>query len=347
MIVGRIPAETRIITLASRPDGRPVRDNFRMEEIPLPEIADGQILVRNVYMSVEPAMRRRMERSDKHYTTNFEIGGPLDGPSIGQIMASRHRSFGVGDYVRHRLGWRDYAVVDATAAARVDPGRAPLPAWLGILGQTGFTAYVGLRRIGGLRKGDVVFVSAAAGAVGSAAGQFARLLGAARVIGSAGGTEKARLLVDVFGYDVGIDYRANLFEKLAKCAPDGIDLYFDNVGGDHLVSALYALNGNGRVVLCGMISTMEGASHAPGIDHLIQAVFKRLTLRGFIIYDHEDLRLEFEAQVVGWLRSGELVSRETVVEGLDHAADAFIGVLSGANVGKMLVHLAEESTATF
>lgn len=233
------------------------------------------------------------------------------------------------------------------AATRIDAARAPLSAWLGVLGQTGFSAYVGLRRIGKLQKGDVVFVSAAAGAVGSAAGQFARLLGAARVIGSAGGAEKARLLVDELGYDVGINYRGDLLAELAKAAPDGIDLYFDNVGGDHLVSALHTLNVNGRVALCGMISTMEDASRAPGIDHLIQAVFKRLTLRGFIIYDHEDLRLGFETEVAGWLRSGELVSKQTVVEGLDHAADAFMGVLSGANVGKILVRLADDNSETF
>nr|WP_245474023.1 NADP-dependent oxidoreductase [Bradyrhizobium zhanjiangense] len=346
MIIDSIPAATRVITLASRPNGRPVPENFRIEEVLLPQLADGQILVRNIYMSVDPAIRRRMEPSAKHYTTTFELGGPFDGPSVGQVVASRHPSFAAGDYVRHRLGWRDYAVSDASAATRVDPARAPLPSWLGVLGQTGFSAYVGLRRIGELQRGDVVFVSAAAGAVGSAAGQFARLLGAARVIGSAGGADKARLLVDELGYDAGIDYRDDLPGELAKVAPDGIDLYFDNVGGDHLVSALHALKINGRAILCGMISTMEDASHAPGINHLIQAVFKRLSLRGFIIYDHEDMRVEFETQVAGWLRSGELVSKQTIIEGLDHAVDAFIGVLSGANVGKMLVRLADEDSTT-
>jgi NADPH-dependent curcumin reductase CurA len=172
---------------------------------------------------------------------------------------------------------------------------------------------------------------------------MARLLGASRVIGSAGGAEKARLIVDELGFDAGIDYRqGDLSGQLAKGAPDGIDLYFDNVGGDHLVAALHALKVNGRVAICGMISTMEDASHAPGIDHMIQAVFKRLTLRGFIIYDHEDLRPQFEQQVGAWLRSGELEPRQTVVEGLDKTPEAFIGVLSGANVGKMVVRVADE-----
>ncbi|MGY4408387.1 NADPH-dependent curcumin reductase CurA [Bradyrhizobium sp. LB7.1] len=346
MAIEPIPAKTRVITLASRPFGRPVPANFRMQEAALPELADGQILVRNLYMSVDPAMRRRMEQTEKHYTTNFDVGAALEGPSVGQVLASRDPSFGVGDYARHRLGWRDHAVVDGLLANRVDPGLAPLPSWLGVLGQTGLTAYVGLRRIGGLKRDDVVFVSAAAGAVGSAAGQFARLLGASRVIGSAGGAEKAQLLVDVLGYDAGIDYRGDLPAELTKAAPDGIDLYFDNVGSNHLVAALYALKVNGRVALCGMISTMEDASQAPGVDHLIQAVFKRLTLRGFIVNDHEDLRPEFEMQVAGWLASGDLVSKQTVVDGLDRAADAFIGVLSGANVGKMLVRLADESAGT-
>lgn len=337
-----IPATTRVVTLASRPDGRPTPDNFRTVEFPLPELTDGQVLVRNTYMSVDPAMRGRMDPTEKHYTSNFEIGGPLDGSSVGRVIASNHPSFAAGDFVRHRLGWRDYAVVDGDTASRVDATRAPLPTWLGVLGQPGFTAYAGLRRAGELAKGDVVFVSAAAGAVGSAAGQFARLLGAERVIGSAGGADKARLLVDELGFDAGIDYRADLRAGLADAAPDGIDLYFDNVGGDHLIAALYALNLHGRVALCGMISTMEGAADAPGVHHLIQAVLKRLTLRGFIVRDHEDLRVEFEDQVAGWLRTGDVVSKQTVVEGLDHAVDAFIGLLSGANVGKMLVQLDED-----
>ena len=345
MAVEPIPSTTRIVTLVSRPDRRPTPANFALEEQPVGELGSGQLLVRNAYMSVDPAMRGRMEPTEKHYTTNFSVGGPLDGSAIGRVIESRAAGFAAGDFVRHRLGWRDYAVVDAQAATIVDPALAPLPTWLGVLGQTGFTAYVGLRRAGEMHEGDVVFVSAAAGAVGSAAGQFARLLGASRVIGSAGGADKARILVDELGFDEGIDYRAGLPEGLAAAAPDGIDLYFDNVGGDHLVAALYALKVRGRVALCGMISTMEDASSAPGVHHLIQAVLKRLSLRGFIVRDHEDLRPEFEKQVANWLRTGELVSRQTVVDGLENAVDAFIGLLSGANVGKMLVCLSGDDAA--
>jgi NADPH-dependent curcumin reductase CurA len=340
-----VPRTTRIVTLASRPDGRPAPANFGLDEQPAGEPGPGQVLVRNVYMSVDPAMRGRMEPTEKHYTTNFSVGGPLDGSAIGRVIASRADGFAAGDFVRHRLGWRDYALVDAAAATVVDATLAPLPSWLGVLGQPGFTAYAGLRRAGDIRPGDVVFVSAAAGAVGSTAGQLARLLGASRVIGSAGGADKARLLVDELGFDAGIDYRAGLADGLAAAAPDGIDLYFDNVGGDHLVAALYALRLHGRVALCGMISTMEDASAAPGVQHLIQAVLKRLTLRGFIVRDHEDLRPEFEKQVANWLRTGELVAKQTVVDGLENAVGAFIGLLSGANVGKMLVRLSPEDEA--
>ncbi len=345
MAVEPIPLTTRFVTLASRPDGRPTPADFALEEQPTGELRPGQLLVRNAYMSVDPAMRGRMEPTEKHYTTNFSVGGPLDGSAVGRVIESRANQFAAGDFVRHRLGWRDYAVVDAQAATIVDPALAPLPTWLGVLGQTGFTAYVGLRRAGEMHQGDVVFVSAAAGAVGSAAGQFARLLGASRVIGSAGGAEKARILVDELGFDEGIDYRAGLAEGLAAAAPDGIDLYFDNVGGDHLIAALYALKVRGRVALCGMISTMEDTSSAPGVHHLIQVVLKRLTIRGFIVRDHEDLRPEFEKQVANWLRNGELVSRQTVVDGLENAVDAFLGLLSGANVGKMLVRLSDDDAA--
>ncbi len=336
-----LPTTTRVVCLASRPTGTPTADNFSIQTRPLPELGAGQLLVENTYMSVDPAMRGRMEQTEKHYTTNFEIGGPLDGSAIGRVLGGSVEGMPVGSYVRHRQGWRDYAVVDSAAATVVDPDLAPLSTWLGVMGQTGFTAYAGLRRAGELRKGDTVFVSAAAGAVGSAAGQFARLLGAGRVVGSAGGATKAQLLVDELGYDAGIDYRDDLVGGLAAAAPDGVDLYFDNVGGEHLIAALYAMNLHGRIALCGMISTMEDGSDSPGVAHLIQAVLKRLTIRGFIVRDHEDLRPEFEKQVSGWLRSGELVSKQTVVDGLDHATEALIGLLRGANVGKMLVRLSD------
>lgn len=232
---------------------------------------------------------------------------------------------------------------DTDAAGRIDPQLAPLPTWLGLLGQTGFTAYVGLTRIAEVRPGDTVFVSAAAGAVGSAAGQFARLLGAERVIGTAGGPDKCAVLVKEFGYDAAADYRAEpVRDALARLAPDGIDVYFDNVGGEQLAAALHALRTGGRVALCGMMSQFGGASRSADINQLIQAVLKRLTLRGFIVRDHDDLRPEFESRVADWLRSGRITARETVTDGLDSAAGALLALLDGGNVGKMLVRLADD-----
>lgn len=331
---------TRVVTLANRPAGAPRPEDFALEERPVPAPGDGQLLVRNAYMSVDPSMRGRLEETEKHYTTNFRVGEPLDGSALGRVVESSAEGVPVGAWVRHRLGWRDLAVVDAAAATVVDPELAPLPHWLGILGQTGFTAYAGLVRAGELRSGDVVFVSAAAGAVGSAAVQLARLLGASAVVGSAGGARKTALLVDELGLDGAVDYRAErVRDGLARVAPEGIDLYFDNVGGDHLVAALDALRQEGRVALCGMISQFDTDERRPSIDHLIQAVLKRITLRGFIVRDHEDLRPEFERQVAGWLRSGELVAKQTVVDDLSHAVEAFLGMLRGENVGKMLVRL--------
>jgi NADPH-dependent curcumin reductase CurA len=337
-----LPTTARVVHLASRPVGEPVPANFELVERPLAQPGPGQLVVRNVYMSVDPAMRGRMETSEKHYTTNFEVGGPLDGSAVGEVLASTAPGISVGSFVRHRLGWRDYALVDVSTATVVDPALAPLSDWLGILGQTGFTAYAGLVRAGALRQGDTVFVSAAAGAVGSAVGQFAPLLGAERVIGSAGGPVKAGLLVSELGFDAGIDYRVDLRGGLAAAAPNGIDLYFDNVGGDHLVAALYTLRERGRVALCGMISDLRGNDVSPPISHLIQATLKRLTIQGFIVRDHEDLRPEFEQRVSHWLRTGELTSHQTVTDGLGNAAAAFLSMLAGGNVGKALVRISPE-----
>ncbi|MEV0227245.1 NADP-dependent oxidoreductase [Streptomyces sp. NPDC050704] len=348
------PRTTRVVRLVRRPDGEPVPDDFAVEEHPLLPLGEGQLLVRNLYMSVDPSMRGRLESTEKHYTHNFTPGSPLDGRALGVVAESRCSSVPPGTYLRHQLGWREWAVLDPAdteGAGRIDPQLAPLPTWLGLLGQTGFTAYVGLARIAAVRPGDTVFVSAAAGAVGSAAGQFARLLGAERVVGTAGGPDKCALLVKEFGYDAAADYRAEpVREALARLAPDGLDVYFDNVGGEQLVAALHALRTGGRVALCGMMSQFGGERRAagitqrpPDINQLIQAVLKRLTLRGFIVRDHEDLRPEFERRVADWLGSGRITARETVVDGLDNAAGALLSLLSGGNIGKMLVRLGDSA----
>lgn len=336
-----LPTSTRMVTLLRRPDrDGPSANDFRVEARPIPDLAGGQLLVRNIAMSVDPSMRGRLEETEKHYTTNFTVGEPLDGSAVGVVLRSTDAAVAEGAVVRHRMGWRDHAVIDASTATVVDTGAAPVGAWLGVLGQTGFTAYAGLVAVAEFRPGDAVFVSAAAGAVGSVAGQLARLMGASRVVGSAGGPDKARMLVDELGYDSAFDYRAERpRDALRRIAPEGIDVYFDNVGGAQLVAALKSMHIGGRVALCGMISQYDEAGRGQDINHLIEAVLRRITLRGFIVRDHEALRPEFEQRVAAWVRDGSLRPRQTVVDGIDHAVEAFLGMLRGQNIGKMLVRL--------
>jgi NADPH-dependent curcumin reductase CurA len=337
----QLPANTRVVTLLRRPgDSGPQPSDFALETRPIPALEPGQVLVRNLAMSVDPSMRGRLETSEKHYTTNFEIGQPLDGSAIGEVLAAEGCDLGPGAVVRHRFGWREHAVVDASSATVVDVDQAPVGAWLGVLGQTGFTAWVGLNRTAEMQPGDAVFISAAAGAVGSAAGRFARLLGARHVVGSAGGAAKVAALIDELGYDDAFDYRAESpLAGLQRVAPDGIDVYFDNVGGEHLVAALASMNLGGRVALCGMISQFSEEGRGHDINHLIEAVLRRVTIRGFIVRDHEDMRADFEERVSGWLRSGDIAPLQTVTDGIEHAVEAFLGMLSGSNLGKALVRL--------
>jgi NADPH-dependent curcumin reductase CurA len=340
------PTSTRMVTLLRRPGpAGPTPDDFAVEERPIPELQPGQLLLSNIAMSVDPSMRGRLELGEKQYTTNFQVGDPLDGSAIGHVIESKAASVPVGSVVRHRLGWREHAVVDASTVTIVDADAAPVGAWLGVLGQTGFTAWVGLTRVGELHAGDTVFISAAAGAVGSAAGKFAKLLGAERVIGSAGGAAKVAQVVDELGYDDAMDYRAESpKDAVPRLAPDGIDVYFDNVGGPHLVAALHNMRINGRIALCGLISQYSADGRGQDINHLIEAVLRRVTIRGFIVRDHEDLRPEFERTVSGWLRSGDVDALQTVTDGIDHAVAAFLGMLKGGNVGKALVRLDDDWT---
>ncbi len=336
------PSTTRLVTLVSRPavGGDPTPGNFAVEERPIPELQPGQLLLHNIVMSVDPSMRGRLDLGEKHYTTNFEIGDPLDGSAIGEVLAANASDIPIGAVVRHRMGWREHAVVDAGTVSVVDIDAAPVGAWLGVLGQTGFTAWVGITRIGALQSGETVFVSAAAGAVGSAAGRFAKLLGAGRVVGSAGGSEKVAQLVADLGYDDAFDYRSEEPRAaLKRVAPDGIDVYFDNVGGAQLVAALKNMHVNGRVALCGMISQYSTDGRGHDINNLIEAVLRRITIRGFIVRDHEDMRPEFERTVAGWLRAGEVRALQTVTDGIDHAVEGFLAMLKGGNVGKALIRL--------
>jgi len=333
------PATALEVRLASRPDGLPTLDNFEIAEAPVPTPAPGQVLVRNLIMSVDPYMRGRM-RDAKSYVPPFQVGQPLDGGAVGEVVSSTVDSLRPGDVVLHFLGWREYAVVDAATVTKVDPDAAPLGAYLGTLGMPGMTAYAGLTAAAGLREGDVVFVSGAAGAVGSVAGQLAQLLGASRVIGSAGSAEKVRHLVDDLGFDAAFNYKdAPVGEQLAAAAPDGIDVYFDNVGGEHLEAAIDSMNPHGRIAACGMISGYNDPAGAYRPGNLMKIVGWRLRIQGFLVRDHDDLRPEFERRVGGWLREGKLRHEETIVDGIRSAPTAFLDLFTGGNTGKMLVRI--------
>jgi NADPH-dependent curcumin reductase CurA len=334
-MLGRMPQPTREIHLAARPDGEPKPSDFRLVETELPDPGPGQVLVRTTWMSVDPYMRGRMNAA-RSYVAPFEVGAPLDGGAVGEVVASGDGRLAEGDAVLHRGGWREHALLSADDVEPLDVGDAPPQYALGILGMPGMTAYVGLE-LAGLREGDVVFVSAAAGAVGSAAAQLAKLRGHV-VVGSAGTPEKVAALREDLGLDAAFDYHDGpVRELLAGAAPDGIDVYFDNVGGEHLEAAIASMRNHGRIALCGSIAGYN--TPQPGPSNIGLAVGKRLTLRGFIVGDHADLRPAFVREVGGYVADGRLVVRETVVEGLENAPQAFIDLLRGRNVGKMLVRV--------
>ncbi|GGS94057.1 NADP-dependent oxidoreductase [Streptomyces chromofuscus] len=325
--------------LLSRPVGWPEPENFALVEAPVPTPGEGQVLVRNRYVSVDPYMRGRMSAA-KSYVAPYELGKVMQGGAVGEVVASHAEGLSVGDHVLHFFGWREYAAVDAANAVKVDPQAAPLSTYLGVLGMTGLTAYAGLLRTAAFKEGDAVFVSGAAGAVGSQVGQIAKLKGASRVVGSAGSDEKVRLLVEEYGFDAAFNYKAGpVSEQLRTAAPDGIDVYFDNVGGDHLEAAIGSLNRGGRIAVCGMISVYNNTEPAPGPRNLARLIQTRGRIEGFLVGDHYDLQPQFVQEVGPWVASGALKYGETVVEGIENNLEAFLGVLRGDNTGKMLVKL--------
>jgi NADPH-dependent curcumin reductase CurA len=334
-----LPATTREIQLASRPHGRPVPENFRLAETKLPELQDGQVLVRNLYISVDPYMRGRMN-DVKSYSAPFALDAALDGGAVGEVIASRAEGRAVGDAVVHQLGWREYAVVDAAATTLARTDLAPASAFLGALGMTGLTAYAGLLKVAEFKPGDAVFVSGAAGAVGSLVGQIAKAKGASRVIGSAGSPEKVARLLEL-GFDAAFNYHDGPVRELLKEAAGdkGIDVYFDNVGGEHLEAALSVLNVGGRVALCGAISQYNATEATAAPRNLAIAIGKQLTLRGFLVGGQRQHAAEFAAQMSAWLADGTVRYDETIVDGLENAPQAFIDLLDGANTGKMLVRI--------
>jgi hypothetical protein len=320
--------------LAARPQGLPKDSDFELAESDVGDPGEGELVVRNAFMSVDPYMRARMN-DVKSYVPPFQIGEPLHGAAVGEVVASRNERFADGDWVLHQLGWRELSVSDGRGVQKIDPSLAPPQAYLSVLGMIGLTAYVGLLDIGQPKEGETVFVSGAAGAVGSLAGQIARIKGC-RVLGSAGSDEKVAWLRDELGFDHAFNYKtASLQEELA----DGIDVYFDNVGGRHLEAAIYALRTYGRIVACGSISRYNDTEPSPGPRNMHMITTKRLRMQGFIIFDHNDRYEVFARDASGWLRDGSLKYRETIVEGIERAPEAFLGLLGGENIGKMLVRL--------
>ena len=322
--------------LASRPKGAPSSENFRLEEVELPQLADGQILVENTFASVDPYMRGRMNDT-KSYIEPFQVDQPLTGTAVGTVTESRSEKFKVGDTVRHFAGWRTHAVLHEDQVEQIDTGIAPAEAYLGILGLTGLTAYVGLTAVGEMKQGDVVFISGAAGAVGSAAGQIAKHLGAAKVIGSAGSAEKIDYITDL-GFDAAFNYKdGDVKGQLAKAAPEGVDVYFDNVGGDHLEAAIANANTFGRIAMCGAIAQYNDAEPAPGPRNLGLAIGKCLTLRGFVIGQYSHLAGEFQEKIAPLVVDGSIGYETTVREGIDTMPTAFLELFEGGNTGKMIV----------
>lgn len=325
----------REIHLNSRPNGIPTAANFTLVHTELPPLQDQQVLVRNLFLSVDPYMRGRMNEG-KSYVQPFELDQPLEGGAVGEVIESRAKEFKVGDAVTSNFGWREYFIAAPQELRPVSRSVEPLSVYLGALGMTGMTAWAGLNLVE-VKADDVVFISGAAGAVGNVAGQLAKLRGC-RVIGSAGSLAKIKFLKDECGFDIAFDYKAApVAEQLKIAAPDGVDVYFDNVGGETLEAALAALRLHGRIIACGGISGYNDEKPQPGPSNLFNMITKRLTMKGLIVRDWLDRQDEFETEVGASIRAGQLKNKETVVNGIEHAVEAFIGLFSGKNIGKMVV----------
>lgn len=329
---------SREVRLKSRPEGMPQLENFEVASVELPDPGAGEVQVRNLFMSVDPYMRGRMYDRPS-YVPPFQIGEPLQGGAVGEVVASNDPSLKVGDIVQSMLGWREAYNAPAAAVQKIDTHGLPPQAFLGVAGMPGMTAWVGLLKIAALKEGDVVFVSAAAGAVGSVVCQIAKIKGCT-VIGSAGGDDKTAFLREI-GVDHVIDYKKtpNLIAALKEAAPKGIDVYFENVGGEHLEAALEAAKPFARFAMCGMISQYNATEPPKGPSNIMYVVGKRIRMEGFIVSDHFDHLPEFLKDISEWIGSGKLKWRETIDEGVDAAPGAFLKLFKGENLGKMLVKL--------
>ena len=331
---------SREIHLTEYPTGMPSENNFKLVQVEIPEpTKEGEFLVRNIWMSVDPYMRGRMRKEEGNsYIPPFKLGQPLEGACIGQVISSKNNQFAVGVYVLGNFGWREYWLSNGTDVIKVNPKIAPIQSFLGTFGMPGLTAYVGLLKMGELKEEDTVFVSAASGAVGSIACQIAKIKNC-HVIGSAGSEEKVKWLVDQAGIDYAFNYKKvdDISAELIKICPNKIDIYYDNVGGKHLEASLNNMKIFGRIVLCGMISQYNTDTPLPGPSNLFLAIANRLKLQGFIVRDHYDMLNEFYVSMAKWVSEGRIKWKETMVEGIENAPKAFIGLFKGENFGKMLV----------
>jgi NADPH-dependent curcumin reductase len=327
----------RQILLKSRPEGAPGLDNFELVERPMPAPADGQVLMRTLFLSLDPYMRGRMSAA-KSYAKPAAVGEPMVGGTVGEIVASRHPGYAPGEIVLGYGGWQEYALSNGTGLRKLDPAAAPVSTALGVLGMPGMTAYVGLTEIGQPKPGETVVVAAASGAVGSVVGQIAKLKGA-RAVGIAGGADKCRFVTGELGFDACIDHRAADFAPaLAAACPNGIDVYFENVGGAVQQTVWPLLNDFARVPVCGLIAQYNAVTPFPGPD-MFSVLRKRLLLRGFIVWDFAAKQGDFLRETGEWVRSRRLKYREDIVEGLERAPAAFLGLLQGKNFGKLVVRV--------
>ncbi len=327
--------KSKHVTLKSRPIGVPQPTDFEVVEAETRAPDAGEVLVENVFMSVDPYMRGRMREA-------WGPGDVLEGGAIGRILESDFDGLKAGDFVSHGMGWREHATLPGKACSKVDPDLAPLQAYLGVMGMPGLTAYGGLLVTGQYKDGETVFVSAASGAVGSVVGQIARIKGSKHVIGSAGSAAKVAMLKQDFGFSHAFNYKeADILGELRAGAPSGLDIYFENVGGLQLEAALTHMRPYGRIPICGMIAHYnDGDAITPGPRNLTETIYKFVTMSGFVVSAFGHLQPQFLKDMSGWIKAGDLKYQETIFDGIHSAPEAFIGLFSGANEGKMLVQLA-------
>jgi NADPH-dependent curcumin reductase CurA len=333
-------AVNRQITLATRPVGYPRESDFELVEAPVPEPRHGQVLVRTLWLSLDPYQRGRMNAA-KSYAPSVEIGEPIVGGAVGRVERSETPAFAAGDIVEGWLGWQDYALADGHGLRKLDPAEAPIQTALGVLGMPGMTAYFGLLEIGRPKPGDTVVVSAAAGAVGSLVGQIAKIMGC-RVVGTVGSDDKVGYITGALGFDVGINYKTqNVFEAVQRACPNGVDVYFDNVGGDVTEAVLQNLAAFARVVICGQISQYNKTEPDNAPRNLRFLLAKQARMEGFLVFRFAGRYDEGRRRLAQWIRDGTITYREDVVDGLENAPRAFIGLMKGSNFGKLLVKVAD------